>query len=209
MLFTGCVLQHKSSQLDKELKSVKQEIEEVMYKCQKTDEEYDSLVCVRIYHVCIACAQVLCVCTCKCLYVYVCLYIGMFVASVCTYIYAYIHFSYSRTLVIQTLGTRCLKKHSDKKMQYITHYSYVEYSTLHVHVQVFSRMTKVTFHIIECSNNWGLDNRASTICIKHVYVHTCVCMHSTYVCVYMHMYICVHIIHDIAQSAVQLCDVNQ
>ena len=37
--------------MDKELKSVKQQVEEVMYKCQKTDEEYDSLVC-------------LCVCMC-------------------------------------------------------------------------------------------------------------------------------------------------
>ena len=71
-------------------------------------------------------------------------------------------------------------------------------------------MTEVTFHIIECTNNWGLDNRASTICINicmYIHVYVCIC---TYICVYayvrtyvcMHMYICVHIIHDIAQSAV-------
>ena len=40
--------------MDKELKSVKQQVEEVMYKCQKTDEEYDSLVCL---------------CVCVCVYV--------------------------------------------------------------------------------------------------------------------------------------------
>ena len=133
--------------------------------------------------------------------VYICTYVYTYVCCQCTSIHAYIYSSYSRTLVVQILGARCLKKHSNKKMQHITHYSYVEYSTLHVHVQVFSRMTEVTFHKIDCSNNWGLDNRASTVCTyKHVYVRTCVCML---------IYICVHIIHDIAESVVQFCDVNQ
>ena len=178
MLFTGCILQHKSNQLDKELKSVKQEVEEMLYKCQKTDEEYDSLVCVYTY-LYIACMQVL-----TCMYIQIHVYVCLYICLLLVYTHTYIH-----TVIQQNFGypnpwNKMSEKHSDKKMQHITHYSYVEYSTLHIHVQVFSRMTEVTFHIIECTNNWGLDNRACTVCIN-MCMYICVCM-------LMYVHICAH-----------------
>jgi len=37
-------LQHQKGQLDKELKSVTQDIEQLTYKCQQADEEFSKLV---------------------------------------------------------------------------------------------------------------------------------------------------------------------
>ena len=49
--------------MDKKLKNVKQDVEEMLYKCQKADEEYANLVCM---YVCV------CVCVCACACVRVC-----------------------------------------------------------------------------------------------------------------------------------------
>ena len=117
-------------------------------------------------YVCMACVYVL-TCTYVHANVYICMSIHRYVCCQCMYIHTCIH----TLLIQQNFGypnprNKMSKKYSDKKnAAYITHYSYVEYSTLHVHDQVFSRMTELTFHIIECTNNCGLDNRASTVCM--------------------------------------------
>ena len=43
-------LQHQKGQLDKELKSVTQDIEQLTYKCQKADEEFSKLVRIVCMH---------------------------------------------------------------------------------------------------------------------------------------------------------------
>ena len=62
-------------------------------------------------------------------------------------------------------------QHTEHSDYYITHYSYIEYSsTVHVYMQLFLWMTDKAFWLIERLDNQGLANWRSTIfCDKVIF----------------------------------------